>query len=110
MNLKPTPEENKFRSELREWLAANLPAPFEGNRSEEEGAYFEYLRKWQRTVYDGGWAGISWPREYGGRGAGIIEQALFQEEWARAEAPPMINVLGLSLIGPTIITVGTEDQ
>jgi len=110
MNLNATPAELEFRNELREWLAAHLPQPFEGNRSEEERAYFEYLKKWQRTVYDGGWAGLSWPREYGGRGAGIIEQALFQEEWARAEAPPLINVLGLSLIGPTIITVGTEQQ
>lgn len=110
MNLNATPQELEFRTELREWLVANLPQPFEGGKSEEERGYFEYLKKWQRTVYDGGWAGLSWPREYGGRGAGIIEQALFQEEWARAEAPPLINVLGLSLIGPTIIAVGTEQQ
>ena len=110
MNLNATPEELQFRNELREWLTANLPSPFEGSRSEEERGYFEYLKKWQRTVSDGGWAGLSWPREYGGRGAGVIEQALFQDEWARAEAPPLINVLGLSLIGPTIIAVGTEAQ
>ncbi|HEX2520631.1 MAG TPA: acyl-CoA dehydrogenase family protein, partial [Terriglobia bacterium] len=111
MNLNPTPEEEAFRGKLREWLSANLPDQFGGQRNEEEkGEYFEYLRKWQRKVYEAGWAGLSWPKEYGGRGAGIIEQAIFQEEWARAEAPPMLNVLGLSLIGPTIIVVGTEEQ
>jgi alkylation response protein AidB-like acyl-CoA dehydrogenase len=53
---------------------------------------------------------VSWPKEYGGRGAGIIQQAIFQEEWARAEAPPLVNVLGLYLIGPTIIAAGTAAQ
>ena len=111
MNLNPTPEEQEFRGHLREWLSANLPQPFVGNRNEEDkGEYFEYLRSWQRKVNQGGWAGLSWPKEYGGRSSGIIEQAIFQEEWARAEAPPLLNVLGLSLIGPTIIAVGTEEQ
>ncbi len=111
MNLNPTQEEEEFRGKLRNWLSANLPDPFRGNRDEEEkGEYFSYLRSWQRKIYEGGWAGLSWPKEYGGRGSGIIEQAIFQEEWARAEAPPLLNVLGLSLIGPTIIAVGTEEQ
>jgi len=111
MDLNLTPSEQQFRDDLRAWLQANVPPPWTGGTSEEEkGAYFDYLRDWQRKVNDGGWAGISWPKEYGGRGAGMMEQALFQEEWARAEAPPLINGLGLSLIGPTIIAVGTEAQ
>ncbi|MBX3277338.1 MAG: acyl-CoA dehydrogenase [Acidobacteria bacterium] len=111
MDLNLTPSETQFRDDLRAWLAANAPPPFEGNKNEEEkGEYFAYLRAWQRRVYDGGWAGLSWPKEYGGRGAALIEQSIFQEEWARAEAPPLINVLGLSLIGPTIIAVGTAEQ
>lgn len=111
MDLNLTPGEQQFRDQLRAWLAANVPAPFEGNKNEEEkGEYFAWLRAWQRRIYDAGWAGLSWPKEYGGRGAALIEQAIFQEEWARAEAPPLINVLGLSLIGPTIIAVGTEEQ
>jgi alkylation response protein AidB-like acyl-CoA dehydrogenase len=112
MDLKPTPEEQKFRDELRTWLQANVPAPFEGDDSTPEGkkAHFEYLRAWQRRVYEGGWAGISWPKEYGGRGAGIVEQAIWQEEFALAEAPPLVNTLGLAIIGPTIIAAGTEEQ
>jgi alkylation response protein AidB-like acyl-CoA dehydrogenase len=111
MDLNLSPNEQQFRDELRAWLAGNVPPPYEGSKNEEEkGEYFAYLRAWQRRVYDAGWAGLSWPKQYGGRGAALIEQAIFQEEWARAEAPPLINVLGLSLIGPTIIAVGTEEQ
>lgn len=111
MDLNLTPDEQQFRDELRHWLQANVPAPFTGSTNEEEkGAYFEYLRQWQRKVSAAGWAGISWPKEYGGRGARLIEQAILTEEWARAEAPMLINALGLSLIGPTIIVVGTEEQ
>jgi alkylation response protein AidB-like acyl-CoA dehydrogenase len=111
MDLNLTPEQQQFRDELRAWLAANVPPPFAGSTNEEEkGEHFEYLRRWQRKVFDAGWAGISWPKEYGGRGAALIEQAILTEEWARADAPPLINGLGLSLIGPTIITVGTPEQ
>ena len=111
MDLNLTPAEEQFRDELRAWLEANLPPPFDGARNEEDkGEYFNYLRDWQRKVCEGGWAALSWAKEYGGRGAALIEQAIFQEEWARAEAPPLINVLGLSLIGPTIIAVGTKEQ
>ena len=73
-------------------------------------ARFAYLRAWQRKMFDAGWAGISWPKEYGGRGATLMEQVIFIEEMARAEAPPMANVLGLGLIGPTIIAFGNEAQ
>ncbi len=111
MDLNLTPNEQQFRDELRAWLQANVPPPWIGKANEEDkGEYFDFLRKWQKKVYEAGWASISWPKEYGGRGAALIEQAVFQEEWARAEAPPLINVLGLSLIGPTIIAVGTEAQ
>ena len=67
-------------------------------------------RSWQRTLYDGGWAGISWPREYGGRGASLMQQVIFWQELALAGAPPMANVLGLGMVGPTIIAFGTEAQ
>ncbi|MEP7342831.1 MAG: acyl-CoA dehydrogenase [Acidobacteriota bacterium] len=111
MDLNLTPEQQQFRDELRAWLAANVPPPFSGGTNEEEkGEHFEYLRRWQRKVFDAGWAGISWPKEYGGRGAALIEQAILTEEWARADAPPLINGLGLSLIGPTIIAVGRPEQ
>jgi alkylation response protein AidB-like acyl-CoA dehydrogenase len=112
MDLKPTPQEEQFRTELRAWLHENMPTPFEGDTSTPEGAKaeFEYLKAWQRKVFEGGWAGISWPKEYGGRGAGLIEQAIFQEEFALAGAPTLVNALGLAIIGPTIIAEGTEEQ
>jgi alkylation response protein AidB-like acyl-CoA dehydrogenase len=112
MDLNLTPEEEKFRDECREWLTANVPAPFAGKslNEEENAEALAYLQAWQKKVYDHGWTGISWPKAYGGRGATLIEQSIFQEEWAKANAPMLINVLGLSLIGPTIIAVGTEEQ
>ncbi len=112
MDLNLTPEEEKFRDECRAWLATNLPEPFAGKslNDEENAEALDYLQAWQKKVYDHGWTGISWPQAYGGRGATLIEQSIFQEEWAKANAPMLINVLGLSLIGPTIIAVGTEEQ
>src|SRR5262245_20630468 len=111
MDLNLTPVQQQFRDELRAWLETNVPPPFSGSINEEEkGEYFNYLRQWQKKVFDAGWAGISWPTEYGGRGVALIEQAIWTEEWARAEAPPLINALGLGLIGPTIIAVGTPEQ
>src|SRR5215470_18031137 len=112
MDLNLTPEEEKFRDECRAWLAANVPPPLQSASINEEnnGEALAYLKAWQKKVYDAGWAGVSWAKEYGGRGATLIEQAIFQEEWARANAPMLINVLGLQLIGPTIIAVGTEAQ
>jgi alkylation response protein AidB-like acyl-CoA dehydrogenase len=112
MDLNLTPEEQQFSDELRDWLKANVPPPWEGstNSEEESRAYFNYLRDWQRKVFEGGWAGISWPKAYGGRGASVIQQAIFQEEWARVGAPMLVNGLGLALIGPTIIVHGTEEQ
>ena len=112
MDLNLTPQELAFRDEVRAWFAANVPKDWVRRRNAEESmeARFEYLRAWQRKMFDAGWAGVSWPREYGGRGASLMEQVIFIEEMARAEAPPMANVLGLGLIGPTIIAFGTDAQ
>jgi alkylation response protein AidB-like acyl-CoA dehydrogenase len=112
MDLNLTTSELKFRDEFRAWLAANVPEEWAGGGtgSEDHAEYIEYLRAWQRKLYDGGWAGISWPKEFGGRGASLIEQAVFQEELARANAPQLVGTIGLSLVGPTIIALGTEEQ
>src|SRR5262245_23370624 len=111
MDLNLTPGEQQFRDELRAWLQANVPPPWTGATTEEEkGPYLEYLRDWQRKASEGAWAAIAWPKEYGGRDAKLIEMAILQEEWARAEAPLLINALGLYLIGPTIIAAGTAEQ
>jgi alkylation response protein AidB-like acyl-CoA dehydrogenase len=112
MDLNYTDSERAFRDELRSWLADNIPSDWQGRNSGGESMEenFAYLRTWQKRVHHGGWAGVSWPREYGGRGATLIEQVIFTEEMARAAAPPLANVLGLTLIGPTIIAHGTEAQ
>jgi alkylation response protein AidB-like acyl-CoA dehydrogenase len=112
VDLNLTSEELAFRDEVRAWFAANVPKDWVKRRNAEESmeARFAYLRGWQRKLFDAGWAGISWPKEYGGRGASLMEQVIFIEEMARAEAPPMANVLGLGLIGPTIIAYGNDAQ
>jgi alkylation response protein AidB-like acyl-CoA dehydrogenase len=110
MDLNLTPEETEFRDELRSWLEANVPKDWGEWREKPLEESFPYLRAWQRKLYEGGWAAVSWPKEYGGRGATLMEQSLFWEEMARVEAPPMANSLGLGLIGPTIIAYGTDEQ
>ena len=112
MDLNLNPQELAFRDEVRAWFAANVPKDWVKRRDAEESmeARFAYLKTWQRKLFDAGWAGISWPKQYGGRGASLMEQVIFIEEMARAEAPPMANVLGLGLIGPTIIAYGSEAQ
>lgn len=110
MDLNLSTDEIKFRDELRRWLSANAPTDWDERREESMESRFEYLKRWQRKLYEGGWAGISWPKEYGGRGASLMEQVIFWQEMALASAPPLANVLGLGIIGPTIIAFGTEAQ
>ena len=106
MDLTLTAAEEAFRDEVRAWLNENHPGP----EPEGEEAKFRFRREWQRKMHDAGWAGISWPKEYGGRGATQIEQAIFSEEMARAKAPSPANVLGLVMGGPVIIAHGNEQQ
>jgi alkylation response protein AidB-like acyl-CoA dehydrogenase len=110
MDLNLTAEERQFRDDLRAWLEVNVPKDWGEWREKPIEVSFPYLRAWQRKLYEGGWAAVSWPKEYGGRGASLMQQAIFWEEMARVEAPPMANALGLGLIGPTIIACGTEEQ
>jgi alkylation response protein AidB-like acyl-CoA dehydrogenase len=106
VDLTLSPEEEAFRDELRAWLDANHP----GREPEGDEAGFEFRRDWQKKLYEAGWAGLSWPKEYGGRGASLVEQAIFNEEIVRAQAPQMANVLGLAMGGPTVIAHGTDEQ
>jgi alkylation response protein AidB-like acyl-CoA dehydrogenase len=106
VDLTLSPSEEAFRDELREWLSANHP----GREPEGDLAGFEFRREWQRQLHESGWAGVSWPQEYGGRGATLVEQAIYNEEFVRAQAPSTANVLGLAMGGPTVIAHGTEEQ
>src|SRR3954449_13403464 len=106
MDLSLSPSEQEFRDEVRSWLEANHPGP----TPEGDEAGFDFRRAWQRKLNERGWAGLSWPEQYGGSGATLFEQAIFSEELARSNAPQMANVLGLTMGGPTVIGHGTDEQ
>ena len=115
MDFNLTPAEEAFRSELRAWLAKHLPDDLRvddpsDDRVAGDRATFERRRVWQRTMYEAGWVGISWPTEYGGRGASAMEQAIFEEEYFGARGPVLPGYSGVQLAGPTIIHWGTEGQ
>ena len=96
MDFSLTPEQIQFRDEVRTWLRANVP-PDWGNRplfgpdSPEE--LYGFLRQWQRSLSDAGFLGLTWPKEYGGRGLSYMEELIFNEEMALAKAPPILNLL-----------------
>ncbi|HUF91237.1 MAG TPA: acyl-CoA dehydrogenase family protein [Candidatus Limnocylindria bacterium] len=115
MDFAYSPEQHAFRLELRAWLAAHLPAELclddpADDRVASDRETFERRRAWQRTMHAGGWVGINWPAEYGGRGAGLIERVIYEEEYAAARAPVLPGSMGLNLVGPTIIHWGTDEQ
>jgi alkylation response protein AidB-like acyl-CoA dehydrogenase len=110
VDFRDTPEEAAFRAELRDWLASNLP-PGWTDREPEAGRWDEeFSRKWSRKLYDAGYAGLTWPKEFGGQGAPYTFQGIYLEETARAEAPSHIGVIGLGMAGPTIAAWGTDEQ
>ncbi|QHS23425.1 acyl-CoA dehydrogenase [Virgibacillus sp. MSP4-1] len=106
-------QEEEFRYELRTWLEENLPYGWlEGDRElpKEQNKYSAFLRNWQKTLYEGGWAAIAWPKAYGGRDATIIEEIIYQQEMVRVKAPPTLNYVGIHMVGPTLMQLGTEEQ
>lgn len=106
MNLHDSVEEARFRSGLREWLRRQLPRADDPDRRWEVGE----LREWSKELHDAGYAGLTWPREHGGRGLSPSYQAIFAEESALAGAPDHLNVIGLNMVGPTLIAHGTPEQ
>ncbi len=114
MDLSFSPAEEEFRTELRAWLRARLPPGWGPDAEPAEHASLAdevaFLREWQRTLAGDRWVGIHWPREYGGRGASVVEHYLLQEEMAAARAPEIINRIGVNLVGPTLIAHGTDEQ
>jgi alkylation response protein AidB-like acyl-CoA dehydrogenase len=115
MSFEFGPEHEAFRKEFREWLARSLPPDLclddpADDRVASDRETFERRRAWQKQMHAAGWVGISWPREYGGRGAGLIERVIWDEEYAAARAPVLPGAMGLNLIGPTVIHWGTDEQ
>ncbi|HZP29010.1 MAG TPA: acyl-CoA dehydrogenase family protein [Acidimicrobiia bacterium] len=99
--------DEQLRADLRAWLAHHPPPTVDIATTREEA---ETLRAWQRALYEGGWVGIHWPVEYGGRGASVTQVAIYNEELARAGAPAILGRAGVTLVGPTLVTHGTEAQ
>ncbi len=135
MDFDDTPEEAAYRTEVRAWLDAHAtlrsrhnrrpapaPAPAAGGRGgghaarahvaddEAQAAHVLTCRRWQRTLYDSGWAGITWPKEFGGRGGSAMDQIIFGQEQARYEVSTGALSIGLGMVGPTLMTWGTPDQ
>lgn len=110
MDFRDTPEEAAFRAELREWFENNMPEGWKDGGPARGRTEEEISREWSKKLYDAGYAGLTWPQEFGGRGAPYTHQAIFLEESARAETPDHIGVIGLGMAGPTIIAHGTDEQ
>ena len=102
-----SPSDEEFRAELRSWLTEHAPPAVEIASTEGDA---ETLREWQRTLHAGQWVGIHWPTEYGGRAASMTQVAIYNEELARANAPGVLGRAGITLVGPTLMAHGTEEQ
>jgi alkylation response protein AidB-like acyl-CoA dehydrogenase len=107
-----SPDDARFRGTLRAWLAAHKPARAERVPHDDASLAdeFQFLKGWQRTLYAAGYVGLLWPKEYGGRGAPPVQQAILNEEVARARAPQLLNRVGINNAGPTLIAHGTDAQ
>jgi len=114
MDLAYTVEEEAFRQQVRDWLQENLPEGYDPDEYFSTPDIDEKVRvalAWQKKLHAGGWAGLSWPREYGGRGATVIEQHIFNQELGRVRAPmTAINFIGVAMVAPTIMHWGSEAQ
>jgi alkylation response protein AidB-like acyl-CoA dehydrogenase len=113
MDLRLAPQHVKFRDELRAWLAANMARPWREELRDPratEDSLIELRRGWQKKLYAAGYLGMGWPEEWGGRGASEVEKTLFEEELSRSDAPPIVNFLGIGLLGPALIHHGSEAQ
>jgi len=111
MQLAFAPELKAFREEAADWLQSQLSGPFRAIRGQTNQVdNVEERSAWERAMGEARWSVIGWPEQWGGRGASIAEQVIFAEEYARAKGPPRVGHLGVELIGPTLLALGSEDQ
>jgi alkylation response protein AidB-like acyl-CoA dehydrogenase len=108
MDLSLSPDHEAFREEVRTWLADNVPGSGLPSAGTPEG--FAAHKAWEQKLSAAGYGGIAWPVEYGGRGADVVMQAIFEEEYLLAGGPERVNVVGQKLMGPTLMAHGTDDQ
>lgn len=113
MDFKFSPEDEVFRQEFRSWLEKNIPRDWRDDgelHDPDTKEEFERRRAWHRKLYEGGWMCIHWPKEYGGRGASLIQQVIYHEEIDHMKAPPVVNFQGIARVGPTLMQWGTPEQ
>ena len=112
MDFNYTPEQEAYRRGVRTWLEANQPPPLTDGEKENitDEVLWERLKAWHKKLYHAGWAGLTWPKEYGGKGATFVEQVIFQQEMGRLNLPMGSNVLGVIMTGPAIMQWGTDEQ
>jgi alkylation response protein AidB-like acyl-CoA dehydrogenase len=113
MDFKFSQEDEAFRAEFRSWLEKNLPRDWRDDSEladPDTKTEFERRRAWHRKLYDAGWMCIHWPKEFGGRGATLIQQFIYHQELDRAKAPPTVNFQGIARVGPTLMHWGTPEQ
>ncbi len=108
MDLTYSPEDEAFRTRVRDWLREHL-AEAKNVPSKPKEA-LAHAKAWQRKMYEAGFVGLAWPKAYGGREASATRQVILSEELARAGAPPLINTIGLNILGPALILHGSEEQ
>jgi alkylation response protein AidB-like acyl-CoA dehydrogenase len=109
-----TPAQEAFRERVRSWLEQSIPRDWvrraTGSSEVPRPEAYQLLREWQRRLYDAGFIGLTWPKEYGGQGLTFVEEMILHQEMALLKAPPILNVLGVGMAGPTIVAYGTEEQ
>jgi alkylation response protein AidB-like acyl-CoA dehydrogenase len=113
MDLRFTSEQERFRAEVRSWLEAHAPSATTGTGalpSLDTAEGFEAHRAWERVMYDARWSVVSWPEQYGGRGLGLLEWVIFEEEYYRVGAPTRVGQNGIFLLAPTLFEFGTPEQ
>lgn len=112
MDFAYSEEDEQFRETVRSWLQENAPEDLSRGKEEDLAVEFRWERQkaWHKKLYEGRWIGLWWPKEYGGRGASVSEQAVFNEELTRASVPSGVNMSGVTMLGPTLMHWGTEEQ
>ena len=114
MDLTLTPEQQSLRDEVRSWLGRNMPrewtARMVASSDIPRPEAYDLLRDWQKKLHEAGFLGLTWPKPYGGRRLTFMEEMILHQELATAKAPPVLNILGIGMAGPTIIAYGTEEQ
>ena len=113
MDFKFSEQDEAFRAEFRSWLEKNIPRDWRDDSEladPDTKTEFERRRSWHRKLYDAGWMCIHWPKEFGGRGATLVQQFIYHQELDRAKAPPTVNFQGIARVGPTLMYWGTPEQ